>query len=157
MQVDYEDELHDEARYVAPVDPVDDALGAQGRLERAHLPDCRESFNGGQFWRDPEVFDRQYWQPPVLVDILDDFDQAALEADRQAKHVDFKTRWCREHDRAYLVLTVSEAQDPELVRAAYARLSEPDAPSGTPRKPAAPKPKPKPRRSRSKVQRPRAR
>jgi hypothetical protein len=105
-------------------DPLSEALGAVGYIDRYVVDECRETFPESRVIRFPERFDRFYFMSnigPVLVDILvGDLD--GQESQRTRKHVRFKAEWCAAHDRRYVVLTEDEAAD---VAKAHVRLAAP--------------------------------
>jgi hypothetical protein len=132
-----DEDARDEALYSEPRDPVSAVLGSDVYIANATVDGCVETFAGG-LEREPERFDRFYFEPePVLIDVLEARSEQELEAERQDKHVAFKTAWCRDHDRRYVVLTAEQADDVALARSVLGGETE---------KPKAERPRRKPRR-----------
>lgn len=121
------------------VDTLGQELGSTAFVERYRMPECRQTFMGGVYL-EPERFDRFYFEvrPAVLVDILPDFMPDDLEAARAGKHVAFKTAWCEQHDRRYLAVPQSVADDPTLLRGLLSGAPDVEDVAATPRKRGGP-------------------
>lgn len=114
-----EDEFDEPAPYQPEPDALTQAVGGRWYATRYELEQCRATFDGSTLRGEPERFDRYYVHSsvgPLLIDILiGDRDTQAHQAAK--KHVEFKRRWCEDHERRYLVLTEDEASDVQAVRA----------------------------------------
>lgn len=133
-------------------DAVSQAVGALGYVHRYVLADCVETFEHSAIRRPPERFDRFYFDPErVLVDIVaDGLGEEQERQERARKHVDFKTRWCKQHGWRYVVVSESDAENVGLIRELVAgrKPAEP--------KPAEPAARTAPARKRGQVSRPKA-
>jgi hypothetical protein len=133
-------------------DPITDALGATGFVDRYTLDECVERFEETRAARFPETFDRYYFDGDhgrVLIDVLQDSTSEQLAEERLRKHVAFKTAWCAEHPTfRYLPLPASDAD-----AAAIRRLLD-GSPAPKVSQPASQRPKTA--ATRGQIQRPKA-
>lgn len=148
---EYPEDEYETPRQSVEVDDISRAVGSGAYVYRYELQECVEQFDGSPVKRFPERFDRYYFDTPhgpLLIDVLQDGTPEQLEGERARKRVAFKTAWCAEHDRRYLVVPESDATV-DAVRALLNR--QPD--SMTEQRPAR---SPSPASRRGKVQRPKA-
>lgn len=130
--------------YHEPEDAISEAVGSRGYLQDAVLPDCYERLAGGAS-REPETFDRLYWDPERLViDILTG-EESEREAEAEEKHVAFKRSWCEENGIRYVVLTDEDTFDPDRLEELFARADE--TPAVDPPPALDPSPAPRARRA----------
>jgi hypothetical protein len=121
LEEDDEDEV---GYYDDDGDAIDAAVRGEGYIANFVIDQCVEEFEGG-FFREPESFDRFYYLPqteppyegpaPVLIDVLQADDPQTREAEAERKHVEFKRRWCKEHDLRYATVVADEAITREAV------------------------------------------
>lgn len=109
------DEDEDTSLYEPTADPITDALGASGFVDRYTLDDCVERFDETHAARFPEMFDRFYFDGPhgrVLLDIVADGSQDERAEAEIRKHTGFKAQWCEQHDDwRYVVIPESALLD----------------------------------------------
>jgi hypothetical protein len=140
-----------EGQYRDPGDAISNAIGSTGYVNAYVVDDCVERFADGS-WRDPETFDRFYWDPePLLIDVLQADNETDQARERDDKHVEFKTKWCADNGRRYVVLSDADTWDPELVARKVAPAPAADVPTDAP----TDAPTNPPKKAAGKVQRPR--
>jgi hypothetical protein len=119
-------------------DPISQAVGSPGYMSAHVVGECFQGLGDGS-QTEPEEFDRYYFPPqvenyvgpaPVLIDMIEAGDPAEEQQQRLDKHIDFKTRWCREHNVNYVVLSDTEDMmlSPEQLRARLTPGATPENP-----------------------------